>query len=960
MYWNWTPRFSFVVAICLTVLSFELKHTDRPTGRQAVLRSPQTLNSHRVTSSALEPRPTEAMGQSARSFRSAIGGPTATQAVVGNRLNLSYLRLPLSFEANVGQTDSPVDFLSRGRGYSVLLTPHEAVLRMRKPLARGAAWSAFPNPIIGSELKRVGPATLSLLPRSASRLPTRYSSPFPAIDVATQATTVVALKLIGATQYGGGVGLEELPAKSNYFIGNEPKKWRTNVANYARVKYEGVYPGIDLVYYGNQRELEFDFVVAPGTDPRAIRLAIVSDEGADTQQQAETSAREGPDRAVAGQSTVGNRRSSTSARHHLDANGDLVVELDGGEVRFHKPVVYQPVVRRDDGAGRRYLAGRYVLRGENEIGFELRAFDKSRPVIIDPVLTYSTYLGGSTSNFGFAIAVDSSGNAYVTGATDSTDFPTANAYQSQCGDCSGEGASSAFVSKFNSAGSALIYSTYVGGTMGSNGDGGTGIAVDATGHAYVTGIISATDFPTTANAYQAANAGGHDGFVTKLNPKGSALVYSTYLGGSGDDGANGIAIDLAGNAYVTGGTDSADFPLEVPFQTAPGGTFVTKLNPSGSELAYSTYLGGSGGVGKGIALEPFSGSAYVTGSTSSTNFPTVNPFQPKLGSKTAGDCLISACSSVFVTRFNFQGTALIYSTYLGGSGSEGGAAIAVDDAGSAYVTGGTTSPDFPTASPYQAKCAGCPKRSAAFVAKFDPAGSALVYSTYLGGSGSTAGGDSGSGIAVDDSGNAYITGLTQSADFPTANAVQGAYAGIADAFVTKLNPTGSALVFSTYLGGSDYDVGFGIAVDVCSNAYITGNTQSTDFPTEKPFQAKQLSDILGDAFVAKIATLSGPCILVDPRLVIFPLQLVGTVSPPHLVKLANDSGQPILIRRISTSREFFQTNNCGREVAVGSGCTIKVTFNPFVAHEKIRGVLTIKGNSSRGLEQRVLLVGRSR
>ena len=591
-------------------------------------------------------------------------------------------------------------------------------------------------------------------------------------------------------------GLEGLPGKSNYFLGNDPDKWRTNVPHYAKVQYKDVYPGVDLVYYGNQRQLEYDLVVRPGTDPGAITLSF---EGVE--------------------------------RLRIDAQGDLVLETQDGEIRQHKPLVYQEV----DG-GRQEIAGAYVLSGGRQVGFQVAAYDASRPLIIDPVLIYSTYLGDSGQDGARDIAVDSSGNIYLTGTTDSTSFPTASPIQAAIGGGSGN---DAFVTKLNAAGSALIYSTYLGGSAFER---GRDIAVDASGNAYVVGRTFSTDFPT-ASPFQAALGGTQDAFVTKLNAAGSALVYSTYLGGSASETGFEIALDSSGNAYITGSTSSTDFLTASPIQAASGGgtdAFVTKLNAAGSALVYSTYLGGSGSdSGRGIAVDA-SGNAYVAGRTPSTDFPTASPIQAALGG-TGG--LLDA----FVTKFNAAGSALVYSTYLGGSAADFAKGIAIDTSGNAYVTGETDgSTDFPTASPIQSTFGGgcCD----GFVTKLNVGGSALVYSTYLGGSNI----DDGVSIAVDASGNAYVAGRTGSTDFPTADPVQAALGGGSgsDVFVTKFNPTGSAFVYSTYHGGSSTDQVEGIAVDASGNAYVTGRTSSTDFPLLNPF----MSYIGGntDAFVFKI------------------------------------------------------------------------------------------------------------
>jgi uncharacterized protein (TIGR03437 family) len=665
----------------------------------------------------------------------------------------------LSFEANRGQADPQVKFLSRGQGYSLFLTGTEAVLQLRNAdFGLRNANSANPQ----GEARN---------PQSAIRDP----------KLSAGSAVNLRLKLVGGNPQAEVAGLEELPGKSNYFIGNDPSKWRTNVPTYAKVEYRDVYPGVNLVYYGNGRQLEHDFVVAPGADPSQIRLAV---EGTDKME--------------------------------LNAQGDLVLHASGGEVRLRKPVVYQEI----DGA-RQEVPASFVLDTPHSafhtphsqrVGFEIGSYDSSHPLVVDPVLVYSTFLGGSAcDNCGaLGIAVDSYGNAYVTGKTTATDLATVSPLQRSSG-----GGWDVFVAKLNATGSALVYSTYLGG----NGDDRAGgIAVDSFGNAYVTGTTGSTNFPT-ASSLQATYGGGGDAFVAKLNAAGSALVYSTYLGGYGSDQGFGIAVDSFGNAYVTGIT-SGNFPTASPFQASHGGggpeTFVAKLNAVGSALVYSTYLGGSGeDYGDGIAVDS-SGNAYVTGWTNSTNFPTANALQAAFGGVSSTGY---PYGDAFVSKLNQAGSALVYSTYLGGSGGDEGRSIAVDSAGSAYVTGWTNSTNFPTASPLQPTYRGSSRN--AFVAKLNAAGSALVYSTYLGGDGM----DTGFGIAVDSSGNAYVTGQTYSPDFPKAGSL--VLSGYEGAFITKLNAAGARLVYSDVFG--NIGIGYGIAVDPSANAYVTGIAMYSSF-----------------------------------------------------------------------------------------------------------------------------------
>jgi hypothetical protein len=731
------------------------------------------------------------------------------------RLQEAYGKLPLSFEANRGQTDPQVRFLSRAGGHTLFLAPTEAVLvlRSRKEVNR---YSLNVNRAPHDPTAQPPDDSTAKRPNDSATQRTNDSTIEPHND-----STVLRMSFVGANPKTRVEGQEGLPGKANYFTGNDPTKWRTHVPTYAKAHYQDLYPGIDLIYYGNQRQLEHDFVVRPGADPSRIALSF---QGAD--------------------------------KVEVDAQGDLVLHTAAGAIRQRKPVIYQEVagLRRD-------IAGGYLLKGKHTVGFNVDKYDPNRPLIIDPVLVYSTYLGGSTFDQGTGIAVDAAGNAYVTGGTNSSNFPTtAGAFQTTFAG----GFVDAFVMKLNPTGTALVYSTYLGGSGSLESSGSeavNGIAVDAAGNAYVTGGTNSSNFPTTAGAFQTTGGGiSSDAFVTKLNPTGSALVYSTYLGGSRGDSGFGIAVDAAGNAYVTGDTDSTNFPTTVgafqPGFAAGGDAFVTKLNPTGSALVYSTYLGGSAGA-SGIAVDAL-GNAYVTGIINSTTFPTT----PGAFQRTFGD----GTQDAFVTKLNPTGAALVYSTYLGGSRVDQGSGIAVDAAGNAYVTGITLSSDFPTTpGAFQTAFGGA--RGDAFVTKLNPTGSALVYSTYLGGSSDFV---DGSGIAVDAVGNAYVTGFTDSTSFPTtADAFQTTFGGSREAFVTKLNPTGSALVYSTYLGGSGEDRGFGIAVDATGNFYVTGFTDSLNFPTTAgAFQPTPGgSGLPADAFVAKFAEINTPAgsnVLVQP------------------------------------------------------------------------------------------------
>jgi hypothetical protein len=718
----------------------------------------------------------------------------ATNSVRQRGAPVDYGALPLSFEANLGQTNQRVKFLARSAGYLLFLTPTEAVMALENPAAHGKGKEnreAREN----NELRDSGQNEIRL-PRSIVRMKLEGANPNPAIE-----------------------GVEKLTTTNNYFTGADPSQWRTNIPSYGRIRYAQVYPGIDMVYHGNQRQLEYDFVVAPGRNPNVIQMAF-----------------------------------GGVKNFEIDRLGDLVLHASQGDIRQSKPFAYQ-----ERNGVKEEVVVDYVSTGLGRVGFQLGTYDPTKPVVIDPVLAYSTYLGGSGFDQGYAVAVDSLGSAYVTGATAAIDFPTTpGAIQTNYG------GGDAFVAKLNPAGTALVYSTYL------NGASGNGIAVDSAGNAYITGEAGTTNFPTTAGAFQTAPM-GFDTFVTKLNPSGSALVYSARFGGSFDDFGRGIDLDEAGNAYITGWTvcrsQICTYPTVNAFQpNYAGGTndaFVTKINSTGSALVYSTYLGGGrilGGSedwGEGIAVDS-AGSAYVTGYTFSPDFP-ITP-----GAYDRDRAGLDA----FVTKFSPDGRSLVYSTFLGGPSREQGHGIAVDSEGNAYVTGSTESTDNPFTPQYD----GFPVTAGAFqnrgsfdafVTKLNPTGSALVYSTYLGGS---AGVDRGWAIALDLSGNAYISGDTASSNFPTANPIQLRYGGgLSDAFVSKLNATGSALIYSTFLGGSLTDEGRGIAVNGNGEAYATGDTSSSDFPTANPLQFSNGggSNNHDDAFVVKLGD-NGPPPLPTP------------------------------------------------------------------------------------------------
>jgi Beta-propeller repeat/Abnormal spindle-like microcephaly-assoc'd, ASPM-SPD-2-Hydin len=763
------------------------------------------------------------------------------------------------------------------------------------------------------------------------------------------AADVLRIKMIGANPKAQIDGADQLAGKTNYFIGKDPKKWRRNVPLYSQVRYRAVYPGIDLIYHGSsERQLEYDFVLAPKADPARIAIRF---EGA--------------------------RRIS------LSPAGDVIIRLaDGSEVIHRAPTIYQ-----DHGATRTRIDGRFVMRAANEVGFELAKYDRDSSVDIDPALVYSTYLGGSGSDMGDAITVDSMGYAYVTGTTTSPNFPTMDAFQAT--NKAPTNYTNAFVTKLNTDGTGLVYSTYLGG---STNDAASGIAVDSMGYAYIAGTTDSTDFPTTSGAYQTSNnASNGTAFLTKLSTDGSSLVYSTYLGGNFLDGGAAVAVDSNQNAYVTGGTQSSDFPNTEGPTT---GAFVTKFSTDGATLVYSTQLGGGVGAsgGSSIAVDS-SFYAYITG-TALNGFPTTpGAFQ------TSYPCAINGCVSSFVTKLMPDGSAPAFQTYLGGSGldyNNGGDtanSIAVDSMGFIYVAGTATSQDFPTtAGAFQTMNANS-NGTNAFVTKIKADGSGLVYSSYLGGFGGNGyGGDGGRALAVDSNFSPLVTGVTNSSNsFPTTTGALYEADPTQDTcgFVTKFSPDFSTLEYSTYLCGDFFDTGLGIAVDSMNIAYITGVASSKDFPTTMgAFQTTNNS--MGystsgqNAFVTKLdpiaqasasptaaPTASGtaaptaqptpsptpvgpaPTVKVTKSINFGKSTMVNATSKAKSVSVKNastkKSGAVLNVTMATTNNPAFQvTGQCAPSVlTAGKSCKIDVTFMPTNTTPQT-GTLTIEDNGSGG------------
>jgi hypothetical protein len=667
---------------------------------------------------------------------------------------------PLSFEDNLGQANAETQFLARMPGYAVFLGPAQATVVFQE-----------------RELKtRTGRV------------------PRPQRNVLRD----IRLKLIGANPFIKATGEDALVARSNYFIGKDPALWQTNIPTYSRVRYSSIYKGIDLVYYGNQGSLEYDFVVHPGANARTIWFAV-----------------------------------QDSSSVELQATGDLLVRAGKSEVQLRKPMAYQ-IIRGQ----KRETTGRFRAFGRGRYGLQVGHYDPRYDLIVDPVLAYSTYLGGTDDEGIFGIAFDDERNVYFAGETSSVNFPIKNAIQPQVG-----GSYDAFVSKFDPTGRKLIYSTYLGG---SDYDHAVGLRLDREGEVYVAGVTNSADFPVK-NALQSVFGGVSDGFVAKLSASGSSLVFSTYLGGSSDDEVNAIALGRDRSVFVTGYTNSIDFPTTSgAFSTkCDGGTqpfckgdaFVTKLDCSGQTMVYSTFIGGSSyDSAAGITLDE-QGNAYIAGQTISPDFPVHNAYQPMIGGP----------QDAFVTKLNSAGSQTVWSTYLGGSNGDGAFDVAVDRSRNVYVIGFTQSADFPLVHPFQS--VNKTTQFDGFITKFDAQGSNLLYSSYLGGSGFNLP----FRIAVFHE-EAAIIGFTSSTDFPLQFPLQPAYAGgNTDAFITRVSRSGDHLVFSSYLGGTGDEYGYAIAVGCDGALWVGGSTSSTDFPLAEPFQSVYGGGPF-DAFLSQIKT----------------------------------------------------------------------------------------------------------
>lgn len=625
-----------------------------------------------------------------------------------------------------------------------------------------------------------------------------------AIALPGETPRLVHLRWLGAAERPALGGESEQAARTHYFAGRDAKEWRTGVPGYDKVRARQLYPGVDLVLYGRERALEFDFEIAPGADPAAIRFAV-----------------DGADRVT------------------LDGDA-LALAVGAGELRLHAPIAYQ-----ESGGERRPVAARYEIGDDGAVRFALGAHDPELALVIDPVIGYATYLGGTAFDLVHAVAVDPQGQLVVVGRTASTDFPL----QSPLYSTKGPGFT-AFVAKLSAGGTSLLWSTYLGGarscSQNPNGVCGyeqMGVSLDAQGNVAVVGETADAAFPV-ANAWRPTLAGANDAFVTKLTPNGDALVFSTYLGGAGEDYGRGVAFDAEGYVAAVGITFSTNFPLRNATQTTRSGgadAFVARFYPDGQPI-FSTYLGG-GALEWGYEVAQSTlGETVVVGYTESADFPTTaGAFQEDFGGG----------ADAFVTRFAPDGLARVFSTYVGGGNYEEALGVALDLDGNPYVVGWTRSTDFPLLNPFQSTPQGGDYD--AFALKLVADGSALAYSTRLGGGAI----DFAYAVAVGRDGAANVAGVTTSTNFPTAQPVQAQSGGQDDGFVARLSPAGNQLLFSTYLGGfsleSPFGISLGVAVDPRGQIYTGLSTASPNFPMATQIPTIQATNRGGlDGAIAKL------------------------------------------------------------------------------------------------------------
>ncbi len=698
-------------------------------------------------------------------------------------LRQTVARIPLYFEPNRGQVAGEAQWITRAAGANVYITGPEVVL--------------------------------ALLPKMPKEPPSRPLF-----------THNVHMKLVGASREAKAEGLEPLGSYSSYFAGNTEKEWFTGIPHYGRIRYKDLYPGIDLVYYGNQRSVEYDFVVAPGADPKQIELAF-----------------------------------SNADSLRVDA-GDLIIRAAGRELKQRKPRVFQ---------SDRELTSGYRLLSGNRVQFVLEGVDVSAPLVIDPVLEFSTYFGGPAFDAAQTVRVDAAHNVYVTGTSISPHAPSLNPFQQTSGSTA-----DAYVLKYSPSGDHLVYAAYFGG---SGDDEGQALAIDADGSVYIAGQTNSPDLPLK-NALQSVYPGGAEtSYVAKISAAGTSLLFSTYFGGRSYDGANAITLDASGNLYVVGSTYSPDFPTKNAFQSTFGGVvdgFVAKFSTKG-ELLYSTFLGGSANDGTGGIVVDSSGNAYIVGFTISDDFPLNNPLQARRTQQ-------NLTSASFVAKLSPTGGQLLVSTYIGGENNRA-TSIARDGTGNVYLLGHASNSDIGTKNALQTNFAG--GDTDMFLWKLTPNLDNIIYATFLGGTGE----DDASDLAVDAAGNAYIAGATKSNDFPMVNAIQRNKSSDFDLIVAEISSDGKSILFSSYLGGTGRDQAFGIALDGNGGIYVCGGTGSDDFPVKNAVQSVFGGGGL-DGFLAKITVpaVQPPTLTLTPAVLPFSFAIGGAVPGSQSVQIASNVG----------------------------------------------------------------------
>jgi hypothetical protein len=774
------------------------------------------------------------LGLAATASSSAQVTPRRTSS---DAMSAKYANLPMSFEPNVGQTSSSARFISRGRGYTALLTSDGLVLTLR---SRAINQSLAPSNTAGSGFSR----------------------------------HAVQLQLLGANKNPVATGERQQLARVNYFLGKDPAKWRRNVPTYSGVRYMEIYPGTDLRYYGTQGHLEYDFLVKAGADAGQIRFQV---QGANQVE--------------------------------VEDDGNLLLQTDAGELQLKAPQVYQ-----ETSSGRIPIAGGYVLKSGNQIGFQLAPHDPTKPVVIDPVLIYSTYLGGEGNEQAYGVAIDASGNSYVVGSTDSTDFPV-----TAMGPATG-GVNHVFVEKLDPTGSNLIFCDYLGG---SGEDDGYALALDAANHIFITGSTASSDFPLIS-PFQASEPSSLNAFLVKISADGSTLLYSSYFGGNGSDVPVGVAVDVTGNMILAGYTSSTNLPLANAYQSSVLANqtygFISKFSPDGSSLVYSTYFGGNSNVATqpwstiaGMALDS-SGNVYVAGTTNTYNFPVTS------GAYLTTNPASSGVSTGFLGKFSSSGN-LVYSTYFGGDILTEINAIAVDSSGSPYITGvdyGDGSLPLTTTSICNPNVDSC---QFAYVTKFDATGSSLVYSTFLGPNNLA----NPYAIVLDANNDAYVVALNTSGLFTPVNGIETT----GNLLLAEIDPVASSELFATYIGGSNYDQPSpgGMALDAGGNIYIVGATSSTDFPvTTSAFQSLFAGNTEG--FLVKVGSASAPAVSLTPIPLSYSSQALGSTSPAQTVLLRNMGSSPLAISSITTAGDFSESDNCGNNVPAAASCTFSISFTP--------------------------------